>query len=305
MSLPPNLAVNSTYINWILTSNRGIMGHLYQFTSATGTNDYFTDLDLDISYNSQTWKSSALRFEGFGRKLAVGLAVDEQSVKVWAAPTDTLFGANFLSGVEEGLLDGAIIVRYRVIWPMVTGNVANDVALTPIAVWPLFTGYTSIIGKGGSSHIEMKVKSALVKLNVNMPRNYYQPGCLWTLFSAGCALTKSHYTVASNIGAGPTLTTIPISGGVPTPTGADGLPNYQQGRLLFTSGVNNGLQVLIDNNDSTNLYLAYPLNALPSAGDNLNYWPGCSKTYATCTSKWANEANWRGFDKVPPIMVSM
>lgn len=304
MSLPPNLKVNSTYINWVLGTNRGIMGHLYQFTSVANVNDYFTDLDTDIVYNGQTWKSGSLRFEGLQRKVAVGLSVDEQSLKIWASPTDTLFGSNFLTGAEQGLLDGAVIRRYRAIWAFVTGNAAVDVQSLPIGIWPQFTGYTSIITKGGSSHIEMKVKSALVKLNVNMPRNYYQPGCLWTLYDTGCTLNKSSFTTAQVISSATTLAIAPV-GGISPVNGADGIPNYAQGTLLFTSGVNNGLQVLIDKNDATNFFLAYPLDQAPSPGDDINVSFGCSKSFNTCSVKYSNTANFRGFDKVPPIMVSV
>ncbi len=304
MPMPLNLKVSQTYINWVLATNRGIMGHLYQFTSNTGIQDYFTDMDLDINYNGIVWKSDSLRFEGMGRKVSVGLSVDEQSVKIWAKPTDTLFGANFLTGAEEGLLDGAIIVRSRIIWKFTTGNAAVDVQAIPLAVWPLFTGYTSAIDKGGASHIDLKIKSALVKLNVNMPRNYYQPGCLWTLFDKGCTLSKSDFGVFGIISTGPTSIVIPIMGGISPAIGADGIAQFAQGRLLFASGVNSGLQVLIDTNDAANLYLAYPLNALSAAGDTIAYYPGCSKSFNTCQVKYNNDNNFRGFDKVPPIMIS-
>ena len=302
--LETNLKVSQQYINWVLATNRGIMAHLYQFVSATGIEDFFTDLDTDIVYDGVTWKSNSLRFEGLQRKLGIGLNVDEQGLKIWAKPTDTLFGANFLTGARQGLLDGATIVRYRAIWRFVTGHAASDVQQVPFAVWPLFTGFTSAIAKGGPSHIEFKVKSALVKLNVNMPRNYYQPGCLWTLFDSGCTLNKASFAFSGTIGALNTNTIAPVGGVVPN-VGPDGNPYFSQGRLLFTSGINSGLQVLIDNNDETNLYLAYPLNALPSVGDTISYYPGCSKTYYTCQTKYGNQVNFRGFDKVPPVMVSV
>lgn len=300
-----NLKVSYQFIQWILNSNRGIMGHLYKFTAQDGANDYFTDLDIDINYDNAVWKSGSLRIEGLQRKVGVGTNIDEQSVKIWAAPADTLFGSAFLEGAQQGLMDGAAVVRYRAIWPFISGNAASDVTQQPIAVWPLFTGYVSAIGRGGASHIEVKVKSALMRLNVNMPRNYFQPGCLWTLFDAGCTLAKANYAVSSTIGADPSATALPISGGIAAPTGADGIANYAQGRLLFTSGVNNGLLTLIDTNDSNNLYLAYPLDNLPAAGDTITYYPGCSKSYSTCLTKFNNANNFRGFDKVPPIMVSI
>jgi uncharacterized phage protein (TIGR02218 family) len=296
--------VPQEYIAFATCCDRAIMAHLYQFTSVLGTNDYFTDFDIDIFYNGVIWKASSLRFEGLQRKIGVGLSVDEQSLKIWASPTDTMFGAKFLTGAEEGLLDGAIIVRKRAIWEFHSGNVASDIQHNPLAVWTLFTGYTSSIAKGGASHIELKVKSSLLKLNVNMPRNYYQPGCLWTLFDHGCSLNKSSYGVDGTV-LNASKRVINIAGGISPNQGADGISYFAQGRLLFTSGVNNGLQVLIDNNDNNGLYLAYPLNAVPSAGDTVTFYPGCSKSYNTCKVKFNNWDNFRGFDKVPPVVISV
>jgi uncharacterized phage protein (TIGR02218 family) len=304
VSLPP-IKVTQSYINWTLASNRGIMAHLYQFQSLAGVNDYFTDFDIDISYGGNTYKSSSLRFETLRRKLDIGMAVDEQQLRIWASPTDTLFGGAFLTGVESGVLDGATIVRSRIVWQYNTGNIASDILQVPIGVFVLFTGYMSSVQTAGASHVDFKVKSPLQKLQTNMPRNYYQAPCLWQLFSTGCTLNKISYAIGGTVGAGPTLTSIPVNGGISPWQGADGLPYYSYGRLFFNTGVNAGLQVFVDSNDAGRLYLAYPLNALPSAGDSITYYPGCSKSYNTCATKYANQAHFRGFDKVPPISVSV
>jgi uncharacterized phage protein (TIGR02218 family) len=87
--------------------------------------------------------------------------------------------------------------------------------------------------------------------------------------------------------------------------GLDGIPYFREGRLLFNSGVNAGLQVLIGNNDGNNLTLAYRLNAVPAVGDSITYYPGCSKSFTTCQAKFNNTINFRGFDKVPPVVVSV
>ena len=299
--------VTPAYIQWILSANRGIMANLYFFTSVDGVTDYFTDFDADINWSNRTWKSNSLRFEGFGRKIAIGTAVDEQTLKIWAAPTDTLFGSNFLAGAEQGLMDGAVIVRYRLIWYFTTGNTAFDVANNPpIGSWPLYTGYIAAMIKGGTSHVEFKVKSALHKLDVNMPRNYYQPGCLWTLFSPGCTLQAASYkgsgTIATVYTNPPALA---ISGGISPNVGTDGIANLAQGKLQFTSGSNTGLLTLIASNDANNIYLAYALDQQPAVGDTIIYYPGCSKSYNTCQVKYNNVENFRGFDKVPPVMVSL
>lgn len=297
---------NSTFVTALLAGQRQwIMAHLYQFVSASGDNDYFTDMDADINIAGTIYKSGGLRIQGLKMKVAIGVSVDEQECVIWASPTDTLFGATFLSGMAEGLMDGGQIIRSVAVWTPVTGDPYLDTVAPPIASWVLFTGYMSTIEKIGRASVTFKVKSPLVKLNMNMPRRFYQPTCNWSLFDAGCTLLASAFAVSGTIGSGPNLTTIPVSGGIATPNGADGVPNYQRGRIFFNSGDNEGLLATVDTNDADNLYLAYPLNTVPNAGDSITFYPGCSKTFATCQSKFNNTQNFDGFDLVPNVFVSV
>lgn len=302
-------SVDAAYIEFVEECTRAIMGHLYQFTTASGSNDYFTDLDIDVTWNGHTWKSDSLRFDGLRRKTNVGLEVDEQSFRIIANSDDTIFGSSFLGAIEEGILDGGYVTRYRAVWPVVTGNLAYDIQNPSPAGWPkvfvMFKGYIGEITRAGKTIVDVKARSPLAKLAINMPRNYYQPSCLWTLYDTGCGLNKADFAVTGTVGSSPTITTIPVSGGIATPTGADGVANFAKGRLEFTSGVNNGLQIFIDTNDANNIYPAYPLNNVPSAGDTFTMYPGCIKTFKTCDLKFNDTANWRGFDKVPPISTSI
>lgn len=300
-----NNKVSTGYISFCQNNTVAIMAHLYQFISINGANDYFTDYDVDVVYGGTRWKSNSLRIDGLKRKIGVGLQVDDQTIKIFAQPSDTLWGADFLAGCQEGLLDGAMIVRYRVVWQISTGNATYDINATPVAVFPMFTGYMSKIEKAGTTCVQLHVKSPLVKLEVNMPRNYYQPGCLWTLFDSGCTLNKASYAVNGAIASGSNNLNLVISGGISPVNGADGIPYFAQGRLIFTSGVNNGLLVLIGDNNSVSFGLAYPLDEVPAIGDTVTYYPGCSKSYNTCNLKFNNTGNFRGFDKVPPIFVSI
>jgi uncharacterized phage protein (TIGR02218 family) len=309
------LPTNSMYILALVAGQRQwIIAHVYKFTSATGLTDYFTDFDTDIAYAGNDYKSGGLRIDGLRMKIAVGISVDEQDCTIWASPTDTLFGAAFLTGMAEGLMDGGTIQRTRIVWVPTTGNVAADILAPPIAAWPMFLGYMSKIEKLGRASVQFKVKSPLVKLNIDMPRNFYQPSCLWSLFDdsvtthvagVGCTLLASSYAVTGTVGASPTQKVIPVAGGVATRTGGDGLPNYQRGRIIFSSGVNDGLMATLDTNDANNVYLAYPLNAACSPGDTFTIYPGCQKSFNTCGTKFGNTANFRGFDVVPPVMVSL
>ena len=302
------LPFNSSFINVLLTGNRQwIIGHLFTFTSASGLKDYFTDLDADVNYGGNVYKSGSLRIQGLRMKLAVGVNVDEQEVVIWASLTDTLFGGNFLTGMAEGIMDGGTIARDRIVWANNTNDVSQDILQPPVAVWRMFLGYMSTIDKLGRGSVNFKMKSPLVKLNIQMPRNFYQPDCGWSLFDEGCTLEKANFVVLGVVGS-PTnepLIRIPVSGGVSPNVGADSLPYFQGGRIVFTSGVNDGLETTLDSNDAQALYVAYPLSAAPAPGDTFNAYPGCSKTFQTCQLKFNNLFNIRAFDKVPPVFVAV
>jgi uncharacterized phage protein (TIGR02218 family) len=75
--------------------------------------------------------------------------------------------------------------------------------------------------------------------------------------------------------------------------------HYDNGQLVFTSGVNNGHIVAVRQYASTTIYFVVPLPAPPLAGDTFTVYPGCDKTQATCTSKFSNLINFGGFPYVP------
>ena len=296
--------VSTQYINFASDCTRAIVAHLYDFESQAGALDYFTDLDQDVYWGGNLYKSNSLRIEGMRRKTGVGLQVDEQEIKIWAGVGDTLFGGNFLENVESGLLDGAQITRRRVVWNLKTGNAALDIQSIPLAAFIMFIGYMSNITKGGQTHIEAKIKCPLVRLAVNMPQNYYQPQCNWTLFSPGCTLIKANFGVNGTVAAA-NQTQLTATTPFPTATGPDGIPYFTYGRLLFTSGNLDGLQTVVGDNDTLNLYFQYALNTGPAVGDTFTVYPGCSKAFDTCSNKFNNAANFRGFDRVPPVMLSL
>lgn len=298
----------STQLIALLQSGRFLFADLYQFTLNSGATDYFSSLDVPVTYGGNTYKADSLRIDGLKFKIAVGLQVDEQEVRIGAYPGDTLAGADFLSTVGVGLLDGAYLLRSRAFWQRATGIAQQDIALPPIGVIALSNMLVSQITKIGRTHVEMKVKSPTKLMDLDMPRNYYSPGCIHTLYDSGCTLVKSAHGGNGAVGGPQSALTnlnIPWAGGVSPITSGDGLPSFAQGRLLFTSGVLNNLQVSIANNDGNFLYLTYPLQQLPNLGDTFTAYLGCSKTINSCENKFANLDNFRGFPFVPQVYVSV
>ena len=283
---------------------------LYTFVFRDGNRDYFTDLDIDINLSGITYKSGSLKIEGMKLKLSVGLQVDEQDIKLSGYPLDTLGGAAWLPAIESGLLDRGYLIRDRAFWAATTGNIFTDFTAPPVAVIRLFYRLISTITKGGQTNVQMKVKSLLHLLDLDMPKNFYTPSCLWQLFSGTgtadqCTLDANNYIQSGAVDNPLDGSKIAVQGGVRFPLGGDGRANYAQGRIVFTSGVNSNLELLIGFNDSTFLDLAYPLDEVPAFGDTFTYLVGCWHDPTACTLKFNNFINYRGFDKVPPVQITV
>jgi uncharacterized phage protein (TIGR02218 family) len=55
----------------------------------------------------------------------------------------------------------------------------------------------------------------------------------------------------------------------------------------------------------TSLTLGYPLQSLPATGDTFTVYQGCDHTPGTCSSKFNNLPNFRGFPYVPPPQMAV
>lgn len=285
-----------------LQGDRFFIAELYTFSLRNGTNWHYTGADVTLSVSGTAYLGNQLLISGLGVKLGIGTSVDEQEMRIAAWPGDTsMDGVRFLAGIFDGLLDGAYVTRQRAFWAS-----PADIGSEPTVVVPIFIGRVSTVSKVGRTSAQVKVKSPLVLLNIDMPRNFYSAGCQHTLYDSGCTLLKGDFGFPGIVGTGPTSLVIPWQGGVnPGPTGGDTLPNYAQGRLLFTSGELNGLQFSIGNNDVNNLYMTYPFDEMPSAGDRFVAYFGCSKTINSCENKFSNLQNFRGFPFIPPVINSV
>lgn len=297
--------VSNDYLADILKKRRYAMAELYTFDLLNGDSDYFTNLDFNLKYGANIFKGNSLIIEGLRMKYSPGWTADEQNVKIIATTEYTLAGGIFLHNVAEGLLDGCTITRQRAFWKAQETVGMMDFTYVPTDVLTLYIGKVSTIEKIGRTVVELKVKSPLAILDIDLPRNTYQPSCQWSLFDQGCGLLRADFTETGTVEASLTGDWGFVwSGGVVTPTGADDNPNYMLGRLHFTSGENEGLTLSVRTNDDANIYYMYPPINGVQAGDTFEIWPGCAKTALACAYKFANQPRFRGFPRVPPIHVS-
>jgi len=257
----------------------------------------FTVPPCDGSLALQTYVANDVLVDGVRLKCSSGqsdngdpsvhIAVDEQQVTFTPnanpAQPSLIAGAPFLQAVGQGALDGAVIQRDR--WFFAGPGLA------PLGGMPMFYGFTASIDKLSRTQAVMKVKSDLVLLNIQMPRNLYQPNCIYTIYSSGCGVSQAAFANHAVVGASPTRSFIPWAGATAQFTG---------GVVTFGSGPNINQTRTIQSATTFGLTLAYPLPALPLAGDAFVAYPGCDRTLGGGCTFFNNTARYRGHPFVPP-----
>ncbi|WP_158810122.1 DUF2163 domain-containing protein [Beijerinckia sp. L45] len=261
-----------------------LMADCYTFTLRSGVILTYTNADVPIAMNGAVFAANSVLVDGLTFKCTTGLDVDQQHISIAAQPTDTIGGVPFLIALHHGVFDGCELQRERAFlasW----GSV-------PIGSVILFRGRVTSVDSIGRTSAEITVASDLVLLDLDMPRNLYQPTCGHTLYDSGCSLIKNAFGTTGTVGAGSTPATILWAGAAAA---------YGQGTITFSSGPNAGSSANVRSAAAgVSLTLSYPLAATPAAGDAFTIYQGCDHTAATCQAKFNNLANFRGFPFVPP-----
>ena len=264
----------------------------FTFTTTTGTQYTWTNVDYDINFNGSVFTASGPLVSGLKYKGSVGLEVDKQQITIAARPTDIINGAPFLIALREGAFDGAPVFRDRVFLSGPAGTVVGGVRM--------FQGRISTVDSVGRTQAAVTVASDLVILDYDMPKNLFSPTCLHVLYDAGCGIIRGTFSADGACGAGSTSNQIYWSGA---------RAGDAQGSLVFSGsqpGANSGVRVTVKSviANSSDLpigyNLMYPLPFAPALNDTFNVAFGCDHTQATCLAKFNNTANFRAFPYVPP-----
>lgn len=268
----------------LLNSGKFVMADLLTLTTVGGTVYRYTSADKSIVYAGNTFSANDVLFKRGRTRLVIGVEVDELDLTFYAKPTNLLGGVPFLHAVHNRALDGAEVLLERGFAPTwndpITGTLIQ------------FGGRCGPFELGRAAGARVKVKSDLELLNVKIPRNVYQPSCLHTLYDTGCGLTKASFAAATTAASGSTKQV--LNCGL-----AQAAAYFDQGTITFTSGANNGVTRNVKSYTPGVVTLSYPLPSTPAIGDGFTAYPGCDKRQATCSGKFANLVNFRGFPYVP------
>jgi len=210
-----------------------------------------------------------------------------------------------MSVVQAGLFDKAIVDIYTIYWgPGETPYIGLQRGFEH-----KYTGEILQVTDLDRTKAKFKLADPTYRLNLAWPRNLIQSSCRHTLFDSVCTLNQANYAFYNSIASGSNqlvlnLGTALTQGGA-TSTGSpiaakwNSSMTFVQGKLLFTSGQNNGLWYYIKVAAGSQITLSQPTQFPVAVGDTMTMYPGCAKTIPACQNQYNNFINIGSFPFVP------
>lgn len=269
----------------LLDANQFIMADLYTITTLQNNVYRYTNYDFDLIVANELYRSDGPIISRDGITLSLGMEVDNLSMTIDVTDKEKFEGLRVVQAFHNGQMDGA---RFKLERIFMNASTPTDTSAGTIK---LFEGRL-IEPEFDRNHIQVSVASDLDELNVQMPRNLYQPSCSNTLFDNACGLNRTNYTFETTILAGSTASRILCD--INQPQGW-----FTQGVIEFMEGVNKGLKRTIRVHELDILQLTLPLLDHPEIGQRIKIYPGCDKRLETCQNRFNNFARFRGAPFVP------
>ncbi|MGH7061246.1 MAG: phage BR0599 family protein [Stellaceae bacterium] len=156
----------------------------------------------------------------------------------------------------------------------------------------LFAGRVSDIDASRTG-LDLKCRSHLELLNIQMPRRLYQPSCNHVFGDAMCQFDRTSLALTITAIAGSSQGQVNWSGSLPTTP-------FAQGTITGLTGANAGQartisQVIAGPTVTVKLPFLSPV----AVGDTFQLLPGCDHTLATCTNVFNNAGRHGGFEFIP------
>jgi uncharacterized phage protein (TIGR02218 family) len=288
-------SVNPDLVTLLNGNTNFLMADLYTVTLVSGTVLRWTSLDMPLVSGGQIFTPAgtgdAPIIERSSWELSIGLNVDTLDITLHTGTTARIDGVPLALQAMNGALDAATVKLERAFMKQWGFNTTGTVEL--------FVGDVSAID-ASSTKVQLKVNSVLGRLNVQMPRNLFLPSCSRLLYDAGCTLSKAAFTFAGTVAAGGSVTTLAAQVSLGKPAGY-----FETGIVAITSGAVAGARRGVASYDGTTFVLSTPLPSIPAAGDAFIAIAGCDRTLPTCTNRFNNKPNFRGFKDIPVAETSL
>lgn len=271
-----------TALATLLQSSRAFFSvELYTLTLAGGQIYRWSNSDIGITTGGNAFVAGPIIERG-SVKTQVGLAVTSCDVTIYATDSITVLGLPLLQAARRGALDGAELRIERAF--------TDDPAKSIVGTVHVFEGRLSD-AEILSNSVRYTVKSHVELLDTAYPLYVYQPACVWSLYSAGCGVSRAESSITVSAQAGSTRSVILCS--------VTGSATYDLGEIDGLAGVNAGVRRTVKQHTAGQLVLSFPLPDVPGVGDTFTVFKGCDKTRSTCAARFANQARFKGFPFVP------
>lgn len=252
-----------------LALNVFLIGDLFEIT-VRGTTYYLTNREVDISWGGNTYLASGALLERSRVRQGSDGSIDDLDVRVMHAGTATLGGVTWVARYLAQDLAGAAFKLRRAYFSSSTTVV--DTVL-------LFDGYVGP-AQFGSTEGRLVVRSVASRLELELPKNLYQPQCGWSLYDSGCGATRPTTWDAVSVAASSTTTLVKMGS---TTQAAD---YFKLGMVEFLTGALAGLSRTVvgsaQNGAAHDLTVSPPLPSAPAAAVTIRVRRGCDKTALTC-----------------------
>lgn len=260
---------------------------LYTITLANGTVLRWTSAELPVRGNGQVWQLGP-GIERSRCKWSIGTEVDSLNITLTtdAARPYALSGIPLLAYIRAGGFARAQVQLDRAFWG------AGDTAPVGALLW--FSGRLAEVPSIDRYEVELTIKSAMERLNIQVPRELFQAQCLRTVYDSECTVSRAAFTSA---GAATTVSSVgrtQFSTGLANATGY-----FDLGTITFTSGANSGASRTVKSQVGGVITVLSPLPAPVSVGDAFTIVPGCDGLQATCSGKFSNLPRFKGQPYIP------
>lgn len=269
----------------LLDANQFVMADLYTLTTIQNDIYRYTNYDFDLIVAGELYHSEGPIISRDGITLSLGVEVDNLSITIDVTDEETFESLRIVQAFHNSQMDGARFKLERIFMDAFT---PTDTSAGTIK---LFEGRI-IEPEFDRNTIQASVASDLDELNVQMPRNLYQPSCSNTLFDHACGLNRENYALETMIAAGSTASRILCD--INQPQGW-----FTQGVIEFLEGGNKGLKRTIRLHELDILLLTLPLLEVPEVGQRIKVYPGCDKRLETCQNRFSNFSRFRGAPFIP------
>lgn len=266
--LPPALAAH-------LAGGATTLAWCWKLTRADGTVFGFTDHDRDLAFGGTIYEAAG-GFTASALESSNGLHVDNLDV------AGALSSARIDEGdIAAGLYDDAGIEIWRVNWQDADQRVL------------MRKGHLGEVTRAGAG-FTAELRGLSHRLNQPTGR-LFQYGCDADFGDARCGLDIGGWTAAGTVESASGDREIVAAG---LDAFDDG--HFTRGRLSFTGGANEGAAMEVKaHRAGGRIELWRAMAREVAAGDTFTVTAGCDKQFATCTAKFGNGENFRGFPHMP------